>query len=49
MDAFGIAPKVLRATSDFNEGNKKRSRMHQLSEGPIPGEPVLRELLKPVR
>lgn len=49
MDEFGIAPKVLRATSDFNEGNKKRARRHNVSDGPIPGEPVLRELLQPVK
>jgi hypothetical protein len=49
MDEFGIAPKVLRATSDFNEGSKKRARSHHLSDGPIPGEPVLRELLQPAK
>ncbi|KAJ4427392.1 hypothetical protein ANN_25013 [Periplaneta americana] len=49
IDEFGIAPRVLRATSDFNEARKKRGRTHDLSEGPIPGEPVLKELLQPVK
>ena len=49
MDEFGIAPKVLRTTSDFNEGNKKRARRHDVSDGPIPGEPVLQELLQTVK
>lgn len=49
MDEFGIAPKVLRATSDFNDGSKKRARRHNVSDGPIPGEPVLRNLLQPVK
>jgi len=49
MDEFGIAPKVLHATSDFNDGRKKRARRNDVSDGPIPGEPVLRDLLQPVK
>lgn len=49
MDEFGIAPKVLRARSDFNESSMKRVRSHQLSDGPIPGEPVLMGLLQPTK
>ena len=45
MDEFGIAPKVLRATNDFNDSAQKRKRHHQ-SEGTIPGEPVLSELVQ---
>jgi hypothetical protein len=49
MDEFGIAPKVLRTTSDFNDSSKKRARRHNISDGPIPGEPVLTDLLQPVK
>ncbi|KAJ9586453.1 hypothetical protein L9F63_019891 [Diploptera punctata] len=49
MDDFGIAPKVLHATSDFNDSSLKRKKHHTFSDGPIPGEPVLRELLHPAK
>nr|CAD7206140.1 unnamed protein product [Timema douglasi] len=48
MEEFGIAPRVLRAHSDYTERGGKRERA-VVSEGPIPGEPVLRHLLQPVR
>ncbi|XP_070529276.1 G patch domain-containing protein 1 homolog isoform X2 [Cardiocondyla obscurior] len=47
---FGIAPKGIRATSDYSDHGqrgKKRERVNQ--EGPIPGTPILKELLKPVK
>ncbi|XP_077271643.1 G patch domain-containing protein 1 homolog [Temnothorax americanus] len=47
---FGIAPKGIRATSDYadhGQRGKKRERISQ--EGPIPGTPILKELLKPVK
>lgn len=49
---FGIAPKGIRATSDYiDHGQRgvKRERINHDSSGPIPGTPVLRELLKPVK
>lgn len=49
---FGIAPKGIRATSDYSDHGqkgKKRERIAQDNSGPIPGTPVLKELLKPVR
>ncbi|XP_043248784.1 G patch domain-containing protein 1 homolog [Colletes gigas] len=49
---FGIAPKGIRATSDYvDHGQRgvKRERVNRDSSGPIPGTPVLRELLKPVK
>ncbi|PSN30385.1 G patch domain-containing protein 1 [Blattella germanica] len=49
MDEFGIAPKVLRATNDFNDSDLKRKRSHHLSDGPIPGVPILNEILQPAR
>lgn len=48
---FGIAPTGIRATSDFvdsNDKGKKRERTRANNDGPIPGIPVLQELLKPV-
>lgn len=48
---FGIAPKGIRTTSDYANHEKKgqkRERVNQ-SDGPIPGVPVLKELLKPVK
>lgn len=47
---FGIAPKGIRATSDYadhGQKGKKRERISQ--EGPIPGTPILKELLRPVK
>ncbi|XP_012543172.2 G patch domain-containing protein 1 homolog [Monomorium pharaonis] len=47
---FGIAPKGIRATSDYadhGQKGKKRERISQ--EGPIPGTPILKELLKPIK
>lgn len=49
---FGIAPKGIQATSDYadhGEKGKKRERISQDNNGPIPGAPVLKELLKPVK
>nr|CAD7447131.1 unnamed protein product [Timema bartmani] len=48
MEEFGIAPRVLRAQRDYTERGGKRER-GVVPEGPIPGEPVLRHLLQPVR
>ncbi|XP_034944075.1 G patch domain-containing protein 1 homolog [Chelonus insularis] len=48
---FGIAPSGIRATSDFadqNKNEKKRRRGQSYNQEPIPGVPVLKELLKPV-
>ncbi|XP_049956599.1 G patch domain-containing protein 1 homolog [Schistocerca serialis cubense] len=47
---FGIAPKVLRSTSDYADhlNARKRERVGPAT-GPIPGEPVLKQLLQPAR
>lgn len=51
MDEFGIAPKMLQTTSDYGSEKKERSKKRIMSyyDGPIPGEPVLRDILQPVR
>lgn len=49
---FGIAPKGIQATSDYadhGQKGKKRERISQDNNGPIPGAPVLKELLKPLK
>ncbi|CAL1685913.1 unnamed protein product [Lasius platythorax] len=49
---FGIAPKGIQATSDYADHGhkgKKREKISQDNNGPIPGAPVLKELLKPVK
>lgn len=46
---FGIAPKVLRATQDYNDQNNKRRKLLPFNEGPIPGTPVLANIFEPVR
>ncbi|XP_076286852.1 G patch domain-containing protein 1 homolog [Lasioglossum baleicum] len=49
---FGIAPKGIRATSDYADHGQrgvKRERINRDSSGPIPGTPVLKELLKPIK
>ncbi|XP_076385513.1 G patch domain-containing protein 1 [Megachile rotundata] len=49
---FGIAPKGICATSDYTDhGHRgiKRERVNRESSGPIPGTPVLKDLLKPVK
>uniref|UniRef100_A0A0C9RM12 CG8833_1 protein n=1 Tax=Fopius arisanus TaxID=64838 RepID=A0A0C9RM12_9HYME len=46
---FGIAPTAIRTSSDYTSSAKgaKRERP-RASEGPIPGVPVLQDILKPV-
>ncbi|XP_076764140.1 G patch domain-containing protein 1 [Xylocopa sonorina] len=49
---FGIAPTGIRATEDYvdrGQRGTKRERVARDNTGPIPGTPVLKELLKPVR
>ncbi|KAJ8684164.1 hypothetical protein QAD02_019956 [Eretmocerus hayati] len=49
---FGFAPSAIRATKEYcDESQKgtKRERTKQDSVGPIPGTPVLQEILKPIR
>ncbi|XP_029055701.2 G patch domain-containing protein 1 [Osmia bicornis bicornis] len=49
---FGIAPKGICATSDYTDHGQrgvKRERINRESSGPIPGTPVLKDLLKPVK
>lgn len=49
---FGIAPTAIRATTDYTDHDKKgtkRERTSYIGDGPIPGTPVLQELLKPVK
>ncbi|KAF7995402.1 hypothetical protein HCN44_006509 [Aphidius gifuensis] len=47
---FGIAPSGIRATNDFTDHSKgtKRQRSTTNNDGPIPGVPVLQDLLKPI-
>lgn len=47
MGEFGIAPHKIQTKEDFTTDSKKRKR-EKPSDGPIPGEPVLQNLLKPV-
>lgn len=49
---FGIAPTGIRATEDYvdhGQRGTKRERPIYDNNGPIPGTPVLKELLKPVK
>ncbi|XP_034249533.1 G patch domain-containing protein 1 homolog [Thrips palmi] len=46
---FGIAPKVLRATSDYKQSSSRKRHLMNLSTGPIPGQPVLRDILQPAK
>ncbi|XP_046604837.1 G patch domain-containing protein 1 [Neodiprion virginianus] len=52
MGQFGIAPTAIRTTDDYadheNKGTK-RERTKFSGDGPIPGTPVLQEILKPVK
>lgn len=47
MGEFGIAHQKIQTKEDFATDSKKRRHERQ-SEGPIPGEPVLKNILKPV-
>lgn len=42
---FGIAPKLIQTQSDFTTQKRTHKRFF---DGPIPGEPVLEQLLRPV-
>ncbi|XP_038218436.1 G patch domain-containing protein 1 homolog [Zerene cesonia] len=43
---FGIAPKQMQTHGEFS--GQKRSRQNRFHDGPIPGEPVLEQLLRPI-
>ncbi|XP_066254509.1 G patch domain-containing protein 1 homolog [Euwallacea similis] len=43
MGEDGIAPQVVRATNDYNTSKKRKKQI--FSDGPIPGEPVLHNIL----
>ncbi|XP_063976054.1 G patch domain-containing protein 1 homolog [Diachasmimorpha longicaudata] len=46
---FGIAPTGIRASSDYTGCGKGTKRERQrANDGPIPGVPVLQDLLKPI-
>ncbi|CAK9803275.1 G patch domain-containing protein 1 [Anthophora plagiata] len=48
---FGIAPKGIRATDDYVDHGQRGTKRERITHdnGPIPGTPVLKELLKPVK
>ncbi|KAG5676077.1 hypothetical protein PVAND_005931 [Polypedilum vanderplanki] len=48
---FGIAPQKIQTKDDFeaNSSNSNKRKRELISDGPIPGEPVLVNLLKPIR
>lgn len=49
---FGIAPTGIRVTQDYvdtNQRGTKRKLNRQINDGPIPGTPVLENLIKPVK
>lgn len=45
---FGIAPQRIQAKVDFDGSNSNKRKLDKPSNGPIPGIPVLHDLLKPV-
>lgn len=52
MGQFGIAPTAIQANTNYTDHEKKgtkRERAKYSGDGPIPGTPVLRDLLKPVK
>ncbi|GBP08846.1 G patch domain-containing protein 1 homolog [Eumeta japonica] len=44
---FGIAPRQIQTQSEFT-GQKRAHQQKKFHDGPIPGEPVLEQLLRPV-
>jgi len=56
MGAFGIAPQVLRPTDEFatttegkSSGSTRKRPKPTASDGPIPGIPVLHQIIEPVK
>ncbi|ALC44728.1 CG8833 [Drosophila busckii] len=57
LGEFGIAPQGIRTRDEFAKdseqeqrtGQRKRKLMQPQADGPIPGVPVLEQLLRPVR
>lgn len=45
---FGIAPQKIQTKDDFSNSLSNKRRREAPSDGPIPGEPVLKNLLQPV-
>jgi G patch domain-containing protein 1 len=49
MGEFGIAPQKIQPKDDFATGpGPNKRKFERPSEGPIPGEPVLQNIMKPV-
>ena len=48
LGEFGFAPHKIQTKEDFATDSKKR-KYERPSDGPIPGDPVLKNLLKPTR
>lgn len=48
MGEFGIAPQKIQTKDDFAPTTSSKRKLQKPSEGPIPGDPVLKNLLKPV-
>lgn len=48
LGEFGIAPQKIQTKEDFTTADSKKRKYEKPSDGPIPGEPVLNNLLKPV-
>ncbi|XP_065361226.1 G patch domain-containing protein 1 homolog [Calliphora vicina] len=50
---FGIAPKTIKINEDFSSGpeqaEKRKRKFLQNDLQPIPGEPVLQQLIKPIK
>lgn len=48
LGEFGIAPQKIQTKDDYSAGSSNKRKFERPSDGPIPGDPVLRGLLKPV-
>ncbi|CAO1351978.1 unnamed protein product [Diamesa hyperborea] len=48
MGEFGIAPQKIQTKEDFASTTSSKRKLQKPSDGPIPGDPVLKNLLTPV-
>lgn len=49
LEAFGISPQGIRTSADYDSSKQEKRKRVTDPSGPIPGTPVLEELLRPAR
>lgn len=46
---MGIDPSSLKIKAEYSDNSSRKRQLPETNSGPIPGRPVLGEILKPIR